>query len=221
MFTGVTACKKTPDSRRESADTAEDVYYDGEDKYSGFDEEYEDYEDYEDYDEDYDSLEEEIPTTDEHKEYVDLLNKALKLENFYSEYTEYINMTTTEKKVWVKGNKYKMSVAHPNGGYINGYFYIDDGMQYSVYGNKGSKHEIGEEEAESARQSVRWFINLPEYFTHLGVLKGKTSREEDFNGIPCVYLEMEKYDGSIFKVHISKEYGIVMNFELYTDTGKK
>ena len=95
MFTGVTACKKTPDSRRESADTAEDVYYDGEDKYSGFDEEYEDYEDY---DEDYDSLEEEIPTTDEHKEYVDLLNKALKLENFYSEYTEYINMTTTEKK---------------------------------------------------------------------------------------------------------------------------
>jgi len=98
MFTGVTACKKTPDSRRESADTVEDVDYYGEDKYSGFDEEYEDYEDYEDYDEDYDSSEEEIPTTDEHKEYVDLMNKALKLENFYSEYTEYINMTTTEKK---------------------------------------------------------------------------------------------------------------------------
>lgn len=104
---------------------------------------------------------------------------------------------------------------------MNGYFYIDDGMQYSVYGNKGSKYEISEEEAESAKQSVRWFINLPEYFTKLGVLQEKTSREEDFNGIPCVYVEMRKYDDEVLKIHISKEYGIVMNFELHTDTGEK
>ena len=48
----------------------------------------------------------------------------------------------------------------------------------------------------------------------------KSSGEEDFNGTPCVYLETDVFDSEIFKIYIHKEYGLVMKFEPYSQSGE-
>jgi hypothetical protein len=79
-----------------------------------------------------------------------------------------------------------------------------------------------EGEITAAKSSAYWNGLYIEYFSEPGYVEILTEREEDYNGFPCVYLEMKNYEDDTLKVHISKEYGVVMSYEHYNkDTDLK
>jgi len=153
--------------------------------------------------------------------YYDLLNKALELDSFYSENTLYINMTTKEDMYWVKGNKIKAGQT----GRQSTIYYIFDLDKKEKYGwrdDKGAIMKMSEEEITAVKRSAYWNGLYIEYFSQPGYVEILTEREEDYNGFPCIYLEMKNHEKDTLKVYISKEYGVVMSYEhYYKDTDSK
>ncbi len=153
--------------------------------------------------------------------YYDLLNKALELDSFYSENTLYINMTTMEDIYWVKGNKIKVGQTGSQSTDYN-IFDLDKKEKYEWREDKGVIMKMSEEEITAAKSSAYWNGLYIEYFSEPGYVEILTEREEYYNGFPCVYLEMKNYEDDTLKVHISKEYGVVMSYEHYNkDTDLK
>ena len=152
--------------------------------------------------------------------YYDLLNKALELDSFYSENTLYVNTITTEDIYWVKGNKIKVGqTISQSAAYC--IFDLDKKEEYVWKEDEGRIREMSEEEIATAKRSAYWNEMHIEYFSVPGCMEILTEREEDYNGFPCVYLEIKEIEGDTMKLHISKEYGVVMSYERYyidTDT---
>jgi len=156
-----------------------------------------------------------------YKKYLDLLNKALKLDNFYSECTQGVDDESIELKIWLKGSKIKTSRPYEDGYIVN---IVDlDKAEYIVYNdkNQGQKSELTEDEIEDARIFALWLIDLPgsfyeeEFYTNI-----VDTGEDKFNGIKCAYIKAD-YMGEVAVFHISKEHGVLVNVEFYSEEGEK
>lgn len=168
--------------------------------------------------------EEESPPAEKNKKddredssYTGLLNKAMNIDNFYSEFTEWMIMGTVEKKVWMQEDKVKICEIYPEGS-LEVYYDLAKG---EAINNSGFKVELSDTEIEHLRIMIFWFGPFIELFSQPGLVNIEASEEKDLHGIPCVYLELKTFENELIKLFISKEYGITMKYEHYSKSGEK
>jgi len=153
--------------------------------------------------------------------YLNLLNKAKNLDNFYSQVTLFMNQQTQEREFWVKGNRIKTGDKGDSDQQRVQYYDSDKKEVVACNGNNGYKMELGEEEIERLKMSVIWGGLQYEYFSEEGFAQIISEKEEDFNGVQCAYIELKTFEGDVLKTYISKEYGVVMKYEHYSRGGEK
>lgn len=149
----------------------------------------------------------------ESSNYLDLLNKATTIDNYYTKYTLYQNMGTNEIEVWRKGNKIKFRrVAEKTTS--EEYVDLDTAERYlfNLTDKTGMKTELMGVEKQLIDR-VLWLFDMETLFNNPESIRLVASKKEKFNGVPCVYLEFKTFEDEVLKFHINKENGVVMNFE--------
>ncbi|NLM20540.1 MAG: hypothetical protein GX207_02190 [Peptococcaceae bacterium] len=154
----------------------------------------------------------------EKSKYLNLLNKSANFDNYYTQFTQYGNMAKDEVELWRKGDKLKIRMVNEKGQTYERYVDLGTSEVNTVYyisenEKTGMKSELMDGEAERLG-TILWFgldlyLNRPDEHTQI-----VTTKEEDFNGVPCIYIEMKTFENEVIKWHVNKENGVVMNYEL-------